>query len=225
MKTTINPKLYFFVFMLTIITFGAALFASDFLTTKKTEQIKDSEDKIAIDILSFETQFDILKESSCEAFDRTELRRELDSLSSRLSFMERQVGYEDPEVFRLKRYYSILEIKDYLLTKKMDAECGYDKIFILYFYSHKNCDDCLTQEYILRAVRDEYPQAEIYSFDYTLDLPAVQTLISLRNIPKNPPVIDINGKPYPGFDSFESMQLVLNAIASSTATTTNQKTR
>jgi len=219
----IHTKTYIFTFIATIAIFIVAISASTFITRTKTDQLKADEDRIAINILSLETEFDLLNDSSCKTFNRESLRKELDSLSSRLLFLESQVGYNNPEVFRLKRYYSLLQIKDYLLTKKMSAECNLDTVFILYFYANKDCPDCQTQEYLLRAIRNLYPEVEIYNFDYELDLSAVQTLITLHNIPGAPPVMDINGKAYGIFPDLESLREVIDAelpLATSTATST-----
>jgi hypothetical protein len=106
----------------------------------------------------------------------------------------------------------------------MTEECNLDTIFILYFYANKNCSECQTQELLLRAIRDKYPQVEIYNFDYDLDLSAVKTLITLHNIPPKPPVIDINGKAYASFDSLESMEAVLAPYLKKATTTPEQAT-
>jgi hypothetical protein len=215
----IQTKTYFFTLFATLALFVVAFAISAYITQKKTDELKADEDKISINILSLETQYDLLKDSSCKAFNRDTLRGELDNLASKLQFMEGQVGDDNPEVFRLKRYYSLLEIKDYLLTKKMSEQCHLDTVFILYFYAIKDCPECQTQEYLLRAIRDEYPQTETYSFDYALDLPAVRTLITLHNIPPKPPVIDINGKAYASFDSLESLDSIIKPYIK-TATST-----
>ncbi|MBX4198010.1 hypothetical protein KW782_01605 [Candidatus Parcubacteria bacterium] len=197
---------------ITVTIFIGAFFISQYLNERKTSELKAIEDKIAIDILSFETQFDIFEESSCLTFNKSSIRSELQSLDQKLIFLEGQVGANDPEVFRLKRYYSLLQIRDYLLTKRMSEQCNFDTVFLLYFYSHENCPECQTQEYILRSVRDNYPQVEIYTFDYDVDLSAIRTLINLHNIPNNPPIIDINGKLYAPFKSFADIEVILKPL-------------
>lgn len=217
---TVNYKLYFVTLLITIALFSAALISSNYINKKRTDELKAAENKLSLDILSLETQYDLLEESSCDTYKKNGLGDEMEDLASRLSFMEQQVGADDPEVFRLKRYYSLIEIKDYLLAKKVSAECKYNTIFILYFYSNKNCSQCLTQEYMLRAIHNEYPQTKIYSFDYDLDLPAIQTLITLHNIPRTPPVIDINGKAYAAFPTLNDMRAIIEPLATTTSTTT-----
>jgi hypothetical protein len=224
----LHTKTYLFTFIATLAIFVVAFGVSTFVTKKKTEELKAAEDRISINILSMETQYELLKDSSCKTFDRKALREELDTLASKLEFMEEQVGPQNPEVFRLKRYYSLLQIKDYLLTKKMSEQCNFDTIFILYFYANKDCSECRTQEYLLRAIRNEYPEVEIYSFDYDLDLSAVRTLITLHNIPPEPPVIDINSIVYEPFENLDAIHdlmetLTATTTATSTATTTKKK--
>ncbi len=231
MKKHSSFKLYLFAFIITGIIFGASIYFSDYINKKRTQELQAIEEKISLDILAFETQFDLLKEASCDAFGKFTLREELDSLNSKLIFLEQQLGVDNPEVFKLKRYYSILEIKDYILNKRMDEQCKTKSIFILYFYSYKDCSECTIQEYILRAIKDKYPEIDIYTFDYNLDLPVISTLLTLHNVPEKPPIIDINGKLYAPFDSLTDIEAVLEPylkIASSTlkalnATSTQNK--
>jgi hypothetical protein len=208
----ISTKNYFIAFVITLCIFSGAFFISSYINNKRTEELKAVEDRIAIDILSFETKYDVIKDSSCGTFDKSELRAELDSLASKLAFMESQVGTDNQEVFRLKRYYSLLEVRDYLLTKRMSEECKLHKVFILYFYARDNCLECRKQEFILRALRDRFPSVEAYTFDFTVDLPAVKTLISLHQVPASPPVFDIQGKIYPGFETFQEAANIVGSL-------------
>ncbi len=223
----VSITLYIVALIITLAIFTFAFAISNYLNNKRTQELKSTVDKISIDILSLETQFDIAKESSCQQFDKNAVRNELNSLSSKLTFMESQVGTNNPDVFRLKRYYSLLEIRDYLLTKKMSEQCKFHTVFILYFYTQNpSCTECRTQEYILQAVRDTYPEAEIYTFDYDVDLPAVKTLITLHNIPETPPIIDINGKVYAPFQSFADIQAIIDPyISTSTSKTAATSTK
>jgi hypothetical protein len=221
MKKTITTKLYLFTLIATVIIFVAALFISNYVTRQKTNEIKADEDKITVDMLSLEDQADLITSaSSCSMATTTtsELDGEFQNLESRLTYMQGQLGETDPDVFRLKRYYSLLEVKDYLLQEQMNKQCNGTTVSILYFYSSKNCAECTTEQYMLQAIEDQYPNVRVYSFDYALDLPEVETLITLKNIPKSPPVTDINGTIFTSFQSFADMKAAVDAaIASSTA--------
>jgi len=216
----IHTKTYLATLIATVGIFIGGVYIGNYVNERRTEELKTAVDKIAVDILSYETQFELVKEASCATFDRAPLREDLDTLASRLNFMENQVGKDNPEVFRLRRYYSLLEIKDYLLAKKMNEECDKPTAFILYFYSNEEtCTECRRQQYILDAIESKYEPVEIYTFDYDVDLPVVQTLVNLHNIPKTPPIIDINGKIYAPFESLEAMDAIVKPIIEPATTT------
>lgn len=205
---TIDWKKYIFTFIITTVIFATAMYVSNYFSQKKLAEVKDIQDKIAIDILSSETQFSLLSESSCaDITSSSALSKELGTLEAKLSYTEKDRGTEDPEVQTLKRYYSLLQIKDYLLMKKISEKCKKAPISIIYFYSNQgNCDDCEKEGYVLTRLRSEYPELRVYSFDYNLDLSAVKTLISINNVENKLPAIFIKGKAYYGFQSVEDIE-------------------
>ncbi len=203
----INWTKYIFVFIITATVFLSAVFLSSYLSGKKIKELNRIEDKISMDILASETQFSLLSESTCDNVDNSFLSQELNSLSTKLAFMEGSLGSDNAEVERLKKYYSLLEIKDYLLLKKVGEKCDSPPVFILYFYSNKgDCSDCQRTGYALTYLRSEYPQLRIYSFDYNLDLSTIKTLIAMYGIKNNLPAIVINGEVYYGFRGREEME-------------------
>jgi hypothetical protein len=91
--------------------------------------------------------------------------------------------------------------------KKVRERCGLKSIFVFYFYSDKDqCKDCEKQGYILTALREKYPDFRIYSFDYNIDLSAVQALISVYKVKNELPAMVLNGKVYNGFQSVEDIE-------------------
>lgn len=202
----IDPKKYLLVFVITAAIFGTALYLSNFLNNRRLAEIRAIESKIAVDILSSETQFSLLAESVCADVSDSFLSRELNSLAEKLSYMEDRFGADNAEVVSLKRYYSILQIKDYLLMKKVSAECGTKPVTILYFYSNAgDCEDCGKAGIVLTHLREEYPKLRIYAFDYNLDLSALKTLTAVLNIENNLPALVINGKTQYGFQELEKI--------------------
>jgi len=206
-------------FAITALIFVTAIIANNFFNAKRIEQLRSIEEGISIDILSLETQFDLLQEQSCKNISEDSiLSRELDTLASKLSFAEAQLGADNSEVLRLKRHYSLLEIKDLLLMQKVSEKCALEPIFLLYFYSNEKgeCPDCTRQGYVLTELGKQYPQLRIYSFDYNLNLSALETLISLREITTELPALVINDTPYSGFQSLEEIKSILPELATST---------
>lgn len=206
----IDIKKYIYVFIITAFIFLTAIFLSNYFNNKKLNEVRAIEDKIAIDILSSETQYALLQESSCKDIGSKALSQELGNLSDKLSYAEGQFGSDNAEVLSLKRYYSLLEIKDYLLNKRISEKCGKESYFIIYIYSNEgDCPDCTEEGYVLTYLREKYPDLRVYSFDKNLDLSAVKTLLSIFNIDGELPAIILNEKVYYGLKKKEELESLL----------------
>jgi hypothetical protein len=152
----------------------------------------------------------------------TTLSDELNTLGDKLSYAEQQQGIDSEDVVTLKKYYSLLEIKDALLMKKVYEKCAVRPISILYFYSNTDCPDCKNQGYVLTAIRQDHPEVRVYTFDYNLSLSALKTLLSVYKIKTPLPAIVINDKVYSGFQSIDAITKVIPSLAS-TSTATSSK--
>lgn len=227
--TNINWLKYFLAFIITAVIFATALFLSNYFGQKKIDEIRSIQDKISIDILSSETQFSLLESSACRDIGTSTLSSELGSLGDKLSITESDRGATDNEVETLKRYYSLLEIKDYLLMNQITAKCKKTPLSIIYFYStDEGCSDCQREGYVLDELRKRYPGLRVYSFDYNLDLSAVKTLIKIYKIQNKLPAIYINDKIYYGFQSVSDLETAVPELATlnksqKTATSTSGK--
>ncbi|HAT68038.1 MAG: hypothetical protein A2481_03555 [Candidatus Yonathbacteria bacterium RIFOXYC2_FULL_47_9] len=211
MRAKIETRKYVLSFVITAMVFFGALLASNRFAERRLAEVKSIEDKISLDLLSSETQFALLKESSCKAIDHsTAFSEELNSLTQKLSYMEDNLGGENPEVLSLKKYYSLLQIKDSLLVKQVNEKCGVKPITIIYFYSNKgDCEDCKREGYVLTKLREEYPELRIYSFDYNLDLSAVKTLRSIYGVKNTLPALVIGDENYYGFKSTDDLEKII----------------
>ncbi|MFA5132392.1 MAG: hypothetical protein WC444_03660 [Candidatus Paceibacterota bacterium] len=223
----IDIKKYIFTFVITAAIFTTAFFASTFFSNKRVEDVKSIQDNIAIDILSSETQFDLLKEVPCANVSDSMLSPELSALGDKLSRTENERGATDADIVYLKKYYSLLEIKDYILSKKLAAQCGQAKkpVFIIYFYSNKgDCADCEKEGYVLTRLKEMYPDLRVYSFDYNLDLAALDSMKMIYRIKSSLPALVIEDKTYIGFRSIDDLDKLLPdtlKIATSTASVSN----
>ncbi len=208
-----SSKKYIFAFLITALIFGTAIYTSNFLNQKKLEDIRSVENRMSLNILSGETQTALLQETSCKDVTSSFLSHELSDLGDKLSYAASQNNPDSAEIQSLKQYYSLLEIKDYLLMKHISAKCGIYPAFILYFYSDKDrCPDCEKTGYVLDALHDKYPNLRIYSFDYYSTEPAVKTLISIYHVENNLPALIINTDPYYGFRSLDTLETTVPAI-------------
>src|SRR3989338_5795414 len=227
MVQNISSKKYLYSFIITVIIFGTAIYLSNYFGQKKLAEIRSIQDKIAIDILSSETQFSLLEDSLCKDVGVGSLSTELGNLENKITYTENERGANDSEVQTLKRYYSLLEIKDYLLMNRISEKCKKTPLSIIYFYStDKTCGDCEKEGYVLTHLRETYPELRVYSFDYNIDLSAVKTLISINKVKNTLPSIIIKDKIYYGFQGVEDLEKAvpelqkLKTASSTTATTT-----
>lgn len=224
----IDWKKYAFAFLITAVIFFTAVFLSSLFGERRIQEIRSIQDQISLDILSSEVQTSLLEEFSCKEVGNSILSEQLNSLGERLSYAEETRGSDDEEVAALKKYYSLLQIKDYLLMRQVNKECNADNVFILYFYQ-KGCEDCERQGYVLTRLREDYPQLRVYSFDYDLEVPAIKTLISINRIGNGMPALLIEDKAYYGFQSIEDIEVAIPRLeefrrlnASTTKATTTQ---
>jgi hypothetical protein len=201
--------------------FATGFWASNTINDLRISEVRNIQESIAIDTLSLETQFDLLANLSCEDIaENSVLSNELNNLAERLDYTERELGSRNATVVQLKRQYSLLEIKDYLLMQKVSAKCGLKPVFVLYFYSNQgDCEKCESAGRILTYLRETYRELRVYSFDYNLGLGALETLIALNKIENNLPAFVVNGKAHYGLSDLESMEKVLplDLLATSTA--------
>jgi len=211
-KNHIDWRKYVIVFLITLMLFLSASYVSNYFGNKKIIQLKSIQDQIAIDILSSETQFSLLSELSCKNISDSVLSRELSELGGKLEWGQENLGETD-EVSYLKKYYSLLQIKDYLLMKKISERCKVKSAFILYFYTTaENCSLCEKEGLVLTALRNKYPELRVYSFDYSTDLSAVKAMLDIYKIEDTKlPALVIDGDLLTGFQSTEELEARVKA--------------
>lgn len=191
------------------------LYINNILDQKRFGDTKAIQDQISLDLLSSETQFNLLKETSCKNVDGSILSKELNSLSTKLTYLEaNDTGSKSDELIYLKKYYSLLQIKDSLLMKQLSQKCSSKPISVLYFYGDKkDCPACEDMSYVLTHLREQYPELRIYSFDTNLNLSAIDTLKSIYKIDERKlPAIVYNDDSYTGFKSIAEMKEIIPSL-------------
>lgn len=219
-KRHIDWGRYIVSLIITAAIFGSVLYISDIASNKKLDELKSIQDKVAIDLLSSETQFSLLSSAGCSQDGNSILAPEIGQLGDRLTFMEGELGTDNPDVIGLKKYYSLLQIKDYMLVKELAKNCGFKPVTIVYFYSNENCDDCTKQGYVLTALREKYPDLRVYAFDANLDLSAIKTLQTITRAPGTVPSLVIGSKVYTGFQSIEDIETAVPVLKTTPQTKT-----
>jgi len=217
---------YVWAFVITLAIFLAVTLVSNYFDNRRIDEIKSIQDSISMNILSSETQFDLLKETPCEDVDNSSLSQELETLGEQVSYLESTRGADDSQVIQLKQEYALLEIKDYILLQNMSQKCSFKPSFVLYFYSNKgDCPQCANMGAVLTELRQEFPQVRVYSFDYNSEVSAIATLENIYNVKKEFPALVIHNKPAYGLKSLSDMEALMPElkVATSTATSTTAK--
>lgn len=181
------------------------------LDKSRSGDLRSLQDTISLNILSSETQYDLLRETSCKNVNDSILSTELNSLEKKLSYLESGDASQNSDEFNyIKKYYELLQIKDFSLMQRLSDKCGLKPISILYFYGSKTeCSDCEKTSAVLNHLRTEYPNVRIYSFDRRLSVSAVDTLAKIYKVEEPYPVLVINDETYSGFLSIDKMKDIL----------------
>lgn len=204
-----NIRRYIYTFIITLAIFFFSLWLSNTFSDQKIQSLRDLESQISVDILSVETRFSLLQKTSCEHITNTDdanagFNKDLNEVALKVKSLENQLGYFNSDVISLKKYYSLLQIKDYLLTKEYHDRCKQNTVSILYFYD-VDCTTCRAQSVILDKIVADYPEIRVYYFDKTTNNPALDTLSSIFNIKENPSLI-INDKLYGGYNDIDQIK-------------------
>jgi hypothetical protein len=203
---------------------GSVIFAINYLDRQRVAQLNDLQTRLATDTLSIETQFALLEEAPCEALSEgNTLSAEMANLGERLSFAETRLGSDNEQVVQLKKQYTLIQIRDYLLTKRLAEACDLEPTVALYFYSNvpDACEDCDRASYALSYLHEANPNMRVYSFDYNLELGALKTLIAVEKVEPRFPAFVIDGTRVYGFEDVEDFKLHFpkDFFATTTSTT------
>ncbi len=207
-----ESKKYIIVLVLTLGIFAIVFLFNSFLNKKRIEHIHQLQQQISIDLIANETQFDLLKNAPCEIIlSHSILSQQLDELGKKLSFLEETQNNDSENFLMVKKYYSLLEVKDYLLSEEIRKKCHEKKDSIIYLYG-SDCKQCTKQGYVLTELKRKYPWLRIYSFDLDLDFSLIDSFTAIYDIKEKPPILIINQNKYDGFHSVEEIQTLLPAL-------------
>ncbi len=178
----------------------------------KTGTIYSYERDLMMNLLAQDVQDKILQEDPCKFVDSNLVSQELFRIGDRVDALELEKGKSDEQVISLKRYYTLLEAKDYLFFKKINEKCDSEYNLNLFFYSNdpKKCPQCQDQGFVLSYARTKDENMRTYSFDVDLDLPVVQYLVLAYNVTEVPTNV-FNEEVYTGFlDNSEVDEIIEN---------------
>jgi hypothetical protein len=221
-RKKINKSKYIAAFALTLVVFLVGYIVGNFISGTKLNSLSTLEQDIRIDSLSNELVFQLMEKGPCQGINMTLYTEDLLNIGKRLTYMESIYGYDSDKVVGLKKYYSLLLTRHWMLSEDMNAKCSYNRPLLLYFYTNYGCNDCNDQGLVLTNLYNNYPYFSIYSFEYNLDTSAVLYLKSAYNISQSQlPAIVFNGTVYPGFTSKDKLIEIMNLESYKSAASKN----
>lgn len=204
---------YLIAFLLTASVFVLGIFLGIIMSDVKTSKIYGYERELMTNFLIQDAQTELLQSDPCSFVNSTLVSEELFKVGDRLDALENDLGKDDERVLSLKRYYAILEVKDFLFFRKVNKECDGKFILNVFFYSNdpKKCEECEDQGYVLSYIRANNDMVRTYSFDYDLDMPIVKYLASYYNVTDVPTVV-FNEQVYNGFVDRERAEDIIEDL-------------
>lgn len=199
---------YLAVFATTTLIFVFGIILGNYISEAKLEKVDSLEQELKVDTIAMELQYSLISENPCSLSEEDFLSEELYTLGSKLDYMENSLGIDDPKVKSLKGFYSLLEIRHWMLLNKIKEECGKNYSTILYFYSN-DCKDCEEQGYVLTYLREKDPKYKIYSFDVATDNAAINTIKDIYLKDPELPALVIDEDTYYGFMNKKEVQHIV----------------
>jgi len=189
---------YLSVFLITFLLFLVIFLLAQRISTQTSQEIIKYQKEMNNYLISLNLQTEIVKEHVCDVDifkltqDKTRLGRELDVL-------EKNLGTENEIVKEMKKDYTLLSIRQWLLVKQFKNNCKSDLNIILFFYSNKkNKEESEAQGYVLDYIYRKYPdKVVIYAFEIDQDTPALNALKEIYNVETAPSLV-INEKVFKG---------------------------
>ena len=201
---------YTSVFLMTFLIFMIGIFISQKMSSNTSEDVSKTQKEIGNYLLNLNLQSEIASEYICR-IDVFSLTEEKFNLGKQIDILEKNIGKEDEVVKELKRDYSLLSIRQWLLVKKFKEKCDNNLNIILFFYSNKvNQTDSESQGYVLDYLYEKHLEnIVIYAFDIDEESPALGTIKAIYGVSKSPSLI-INEMLFSGFQEKELIERMLN---------------
>ncbi len=201
---------YLITFLLTASVFALGIFLGIIMSDYKITKIYGYERELMNNFLRQNLQSELMENDVCNFSNSGLVSQELFKVGDRLDALEKDLGKDHQEVISLKKYYILLEVKDYLFFKKVNEKCNGEFILNLFFYSNdpKKCEKCEDQGFVLSYARAKNDNIRTYSFDVDLGLDVVNYLADYHKI-ENVPSVVFYDKVYTGFLDTEKVESII----------------
>jgi len=204
---------YIFFLLVTGAIFLSGAWMGEQIASFYVDDIIEIQEDLQLSATAIGLQSEILGGDICDV-DIFKITAEKFELGQRLSNLEAQRGYDDPDVVRLKNRYSIYSIQQYLLVKRQREECNAEVVPILFFYDNENAkDDSEIQGYVLEYVWKNYPErVATYALSINVHNAAVDALMEQNDVISGPTLV-VDGERYEGIFEADEVFDILGLAA------------
>ena len=205
---TLSVPVYLLALVITVVIFSLGVYVGTALDDSNLQRIEANVGEITTRISSAES---LLLSDDPELFcpvyldQLDKINTDIELIGNKLTVLEEEKNVIDTE---LKKQFFILEVNSYLLSKRINKECGKDTMFVLYFYSNKGCEKCRDQGIQLTEARKNLRGISTYSFDGELGSPVVDALKKKYGVSVYPTIV-INEGVYAGYKGREELKELL----------------
>lgn len=202
-RKKIKSSRYVAALALTIIIFLIGFIIGGVINGNRLQRVYDLEHDIRIESLGNELVYQMVTQDLCKNLNLSSYTSELSKLGKKLTYLESTYKYNKPQVENLKKYYSLLLIRHWIINEKANKECNVTTPSVLYFYTnYKKCNDCEDQGLVLTNVHQKYPFFNVYSIEFLESTPTLEFLKEKYNLSLDRlPTLVIDDKVFYGFQS------------------------
>jgi uncharacterized protein YneF (UPF0154 family) len=198
-------NIYVKAFLITVLVFIFGLFVGlnieRFMLSnleKRSSSVESSIRDIELELLYFQG---LGEKDSC-TFLKEVVRKTnnmLDVMADQLgSYNENDILFTSGQIADMKATYTSLLIKDWILQDRIKKECNSTVVSVLFFYSTKDCDDCVVQGDVLTLLKDMFKdRLMVFPLDVDVDSDMIGILMSKFGV-KSTPSLVVNGRLYSG---------------------------
>jgi hypothetical protein len=213
-KRSISKRNYVLAFVFTSMIFTIAFLGGMITDRIFLDDVEKFNDETRFNLFRAELRDKMMEDELCSYDFESPLVKEFADISNEIIHLENRLGKDHWKVVELKKYYTLLEMYDWLHYKKLKENCGSNYDLILYFYSNQDDEtgepecECDRQGFILGYIQENNLNVRVYSFDYNLEIEEIKILKEKYGIIEVPSLV-INGNVLHGFSELEDIEYFL----------------
>ncbi len=215
MERKIHWRYYITAGLITLVVFSLGIYLSFYLDKGKVTGLEESIREMRITQEDTELEMSaigLMGRKSCSVLlgQINRIVPKATELGEKLEFYEARERFQDPSYPLLKKEYTLTLIKHWLFVKTSKEECGYDYVPILYFYSNRDCADCIRQGSILSYLKGQNAdKIMVFAIDSDQQMNTIALLKEVYNVTSAPSIV-IEDIMHPGLKSLYDMKALLN---------------